>query len=89
VAVEVLAGPVIAHRGSWVGVPGCDLHVPQVNAGIQTGREQCSNPVEWAGVLLIKWGYSSGLVIVGSGYVCGVAVPVGSGLVRPSDGGAR
>jgi len=34
-AVEVLAGPVVAHRGAWVGVPGGDLHVAQAHAGDQ------------------------------------------------------
>jgi hypothetical protein len=35
VPVEVLAGPVVAHGGAWVGVPGGDLHVAQVNAGVE------------------------------------------------------
>jgi len=35
VAVEVLAGPVVAHRGTRVGVPGGDLDVPQVDVGVQ------------------------------------------------------
>ena len=34
-AVEVLAGAVIAHGGSWVGVTGGDLYITQVNAGVE------------------------------------------------------
>src|SRR5258707_8069205 len=40
-------------------------------------------------LLLGEAGYWSGLVVAGSGDVGGVAIPVGSGLVHPSDGGAR
>ena len=65
-AVQVLAGPVVPHRGARVGVTGGD-DVPEVGAASETGREQCSNPVEWAGVLLVELGYSSWLVIAGSG----------------------
>src|ERR1039457_4698439 len=39
VAVQVLAGPVVAHRGPGVGVAGGDLDIAQVNASVQTGRE--------------------------------------------------
>ena len=39
-AVEVFAGAVVAHRRSWICVPGRDLDVPQVYPGIETGREQ-------------------------------------------------
>lgn len=39
-AVEVLAGPVIAHSGPRVCVAGRDLHIPQVHAGIETGRDE-------------------------------------------------
>src|SRR5215213_5874021 len=35
VAVEVLADAVVAHRRSWVGVPGGDLDIAQVHAGVQ------------------------------------------------------
>ena len=35
-AVQVLAGPVVPHRGSRVGVSGSDLHVAQVGAGVET-----------------------------------------------------
>jgi hypothetical protein len=34
-------GPVVTHRGSWVGVAGGDLDVPQVHAGIEHGRDKC------------------------------------------------
>lgn len=63
----------------WVADPGVDLervgrgvaeagHQREFpHAAVVTGREQCSNPVEWAGVLLVKLGYSSWLVIAGSG----------------------
>ncbi len=33
--VQVLAGAVVAHRGPGVGVPRGDLHIPQVDAGIE------------------------------------------------------
>ena len=33
-AVEVVAGAVVAHGGAWVGVPGGDLYVAQVDAGV-------------------------------------------------------
>lgn len=33
--VEVLAGAVVAHRGAGVGVPGGDLDVAEVDAGIE------------------------------------------------------
>ena len=33
--VEVLAGPVVAHVGAGIGVPGGDLDITQVNPGIQ------------------------------------------------------
>src|SRR6266568_173804 len=39
VAVEVVAGPVIPHRGTRVGVSGSDLHVAQVGAGVEHGRD--------------------------------------------------
>jgi hypothetical protein len=31
---------VITHRGAWVGVTGSDLDVPQVNAGVEHGRDK-------------------------------------------------
>jgi len=40
VAVEVLPGPVVANGGARVDVPGGDLHVAQVDAGVQTGNRQ-------------------------------------------------
>jgi hypothetical protein len=42
VSVEVLAGPVVAHRGPRVSVPGLDLDIPQVHARIQHGRDERS-----------------------------------------------
>jgi hypothetical protein len=39
VAVQVLAGSVVAHGGTRVGVTGGDLDVPQIHAGIETGRD--------------------------------------------------
>ena len=39
-AVEVLAGSVIAHRGARVSVPGRDLHVPEVHPGVEHGRDE-------------------------------------------------
>jgi hypothetical protein len=39
VAVEVLAGPVITHRGTRVGVAGGDLDVPEVDASVEHGRD--------------------------------------------------
>jgi hypothetical protein len=39
-AVEVLAGPVVTHRGARVGVAGGDLDVPQVYSSIKHGRDE-------------------------------------------------
>jgi len=39
VAVQVLAGPVVPHGGARVGVPGGDLHIAQVDASIEHGRD--------------------------------------------------
>src|SRR5215475_2259753 len=47
VTVKVLAGPVVAHRGAWIGVAGGDLDVPQVHACVKTGRERFTNRVEY------------------------------------------
>jgi hypothetical protein len=47
VTVEVLAGPVVAHRGPGISVPGSDLDIAQVHPGIQTGRERFTNSVEY------------------------------------------
>jgi hypothetical protein len=33
--IEIVPGPVIAHGGARVGVPGGDLHIPQVHPGVQ------------------------------------------------------
>jgi hypothetical protein len=41
VAVEVLAGPVIAHGGSRVRVAGGDLDIAQVDPGVKHGRDEC------------------------------------------------
>ena len=38
-AVEVLAGSVVAHGGSWVGLSGRDLHVTEVDAGVEPGGD--------------------------------------------------
>lgn len=40
VAVEVLASPVVPHRGAWIGMAGGDLDVPRVYSGIQHGRHE-------------------------------------------------
>ena len=40
VAVEVLAGPVVAHRGPRIGVAGRDLDVPQVHSSIEHCRDE-------------------------------------------------
>ena len=71
--VEVLACAVVAHRGARVGVPGGDLHIPQVDAGVETGRERCSGPVEYLLCWRLGGRYSSVLVIAGPGKVCRVA----------------
>ena len=39
-AVEVVAGAVVAHGGSWVGVAGGDLYVAQVDAGVEHGSDE-------------------------------------------------
>lgn len=38
-AVEVVAGPVVPHRGGRVGVAGGDLDVSQVDASVEHGRD--------------------------------------------------
>jgi hypothetical protein len=38
--VEVLAVSVVAHGGAWVGVPGGDLHLAQVDAGVEHGGDE-------------------------------------------------
>jgi hypothetical protein len=40
VAVEVLTGAVVAHRCPRVSVAGRDLHVSQVDAGVEHGRDE-------------------------------------------------
>jgi hypothetical protein len=40
VPVEVLAGPVVAHGGSRIGVAGGDLHVAQADAGVEHGGDE-------------------------------------------------
>src|SRR5690242_14562815 len=40
IAVQVLARSVVAHGGSRVGVPGSDLDVAEVDAGIEHGRDE-------------------------------------------------
>ena len=40
VAVEVLAGPVVAGGRAGIGVPGGDLDIAQVNASIQHGCDK-------------------------------------------------
>src|SRR6266487_1349253 len=40
VAVQVLAGPVIPHRGTRVGVAGGDLDVAQVHPRVEHGRDE-------------------------------------------------
>jgi len=47
VAVEVLPGSVVGHGGAGVGVPGGDLDAAQVDAGVETGNQQCSEPIEF------------------------------------------
>jgi hypothetical protein len=39
VAVQVAAGPVVPHRGSRVSVAGGGLHVAQVGASVEHGRD--------------------------------------------------
>ena len=38
-AVEVVAGSLVAHGGAGVGVPGCDLDVAEVDARIEHGGD--------------------------------------------------
>src|SRR5262249_51121697 len=40
VAVKVLAGPVVAHRGARIGVPGRDLDVAELHACVEHGRDE-------------------------------------------------
>ena len=44
--VEAAAGTVVADRGPRIGVRGGFLDIPQGDASIETGREQCSNHAE-------------------------------------------
>lgn len=39
-AVEILAGTVVTHSRARVGVPGGDLHIAQVNAGVKHGGHE-------------------------------------------------
>jgi hypothetical protein len=39
VAVEVLAGTVVSHGGTWIGVPGGDLDVAEIDAGVEHGGD--------------------------------------------------
>ena len=38
-AVEVVAGPVIPHRGAGIGVTGSNLDVAQISASVEHGRD--------------------------------------------------
>ncbi len=52
-AVEVVAGPVVPHCGSRVGVAGGDLDVSQVDARVEHGRDVCGGACEgvlWSSV---------------------------------------
>jgi hypothetical protein len=40
VPVKVLACPVVPHGGAGVGVPRCDLHVAQVDPGVEHGGDK-------------------------------------------------
>jgi len=40
VSVEVLAGSVVVHGGARVGVPGGNLQVAQVHAGVEHGGDE-------------------------------------------------
>jgi hypothetical protein len=40
VAVEILAGAVVTHRGAWVGVAGGDLDIAQIHPGIEHGGDE-------------------------------------------------
>jgi hypothetical protein len=44
VAVEVLAGSVVAHGGALVGVASGDLDVAEVYARVEHGRDRCYLP---------------------------------------------
>jgi hypothetical protein len=46
-AVEVLAGAVVAHGRSRVGVTGGDLHVAEADAGIEHGGDECVAQHVW------------------------------------------
>ena len=39
-AVQVLTGSVVTHRGARIGVPGGDLHIAQVHASVEHGRDK-------------------------------------------------
>lgn len=39
-AVDVLAGAVVAHGGSWIGVAGGVLDVAEAGAGVEHGGDE-------------------------------------------------
>lgn len=39
-AVDVLAGAVVAHGGSWIGVAGGGLDVAEADAGVEHGGDE-------------------------------------------------
>ena len=39
-AVEIVAGPVVTHRGAWIGMAGSDLDIPEVHARVEHGRDE-------------------------------------------------
>ena len=83
-AVEVVvAGAGVVAGGVQAGVAHELGDGDDVDAPAETGKERCSNPVEClSGVGACGWS----LVVVGDEFG-GVLVPVGSGLMLPSDGG--
>jgi hypothetical protein len=45
--VEILAGPVITHRGAGIGMAGGDLDVPQIDTSVQHGRDERVSEHMW------------------------------------------
>ncbi len=88
-AVQPAAGAVVAAGGAGFGVAESVLQVAEADAGIQTGRERCSNRANaWGGGGRVGR-YSSGLVIGVGGDVGGVGGPVGCGVAGPAAGRLR
>src|SRR2546429_5268876 len=55
VAVQAVAGVVVAAGRAAIFVAGVVLHVAQGGVGVQTGRERFTNHAEWVSVTAGRW----------------------------------